>query len=513
MSDIPLGRAFRNLRLSTFQKLTLCFTGMLFLAAAISALLLFSAVRIRASYQALATLQLDQARLIQELESTLLDQENRTINLVLSGSENRPEAEADYVPDFETVMGRLREAGLEPDQRSLLGEVSEAFATYRVERDKVIEMAREGRFESARRSMQGETNIAYWRVRSMCEGLSDANDRDVERALAAGRRQARRVTSWMFACVALLSGLLASTAWLLFSGILRPLRRMVEEARRDDAIPREGSSDDELRELDIYLSQLRRDVAQTRNHLALSHQHLLDSEKLATIGKIAAGVAHEIRSPLTSLRLRLFSMQQHLNGADTDQAQSVRVMTEEVIRLDKIVRNFLDFSRPPDLRVQPCNLTLLIDRTLEVLRHRIEGQGLRIERREEESLPPVLADPQQLRQVLINLVNNAIEVLSVGGTIRIDASRENSSRTGPTVALRVADDGPGVVDEIRRKIFDPFTTTKSEGAGLGLWIAQRIVTQHGGELALESSSKLGTTFVARIPIVEEEGNEPNFGNR
>jgi signal transduction histidine kinase len=114
---------------------------------------------------------------------------------------------------------------------------------------------------------------------------------------------------------------------------------------------------------------------------------------------------------------------------------------------------------------------------------------------------------------LINLVNNAIEVLSVGGTIRIDASRENSSRTGPTVALRVADDGPGVVDEIRRKIFDPFTTTKSEGAGLGLWIAQRIVTQHGGELALESSSKLGTTFVALIPIVEEESNEPNFGNR
>ncbi|HEY3244339.1 MAG TPA: ATP-binding protein, partial [Phycisphaerae bacterium] len=162
---------------------------------------------------------------------------------------------------------------------------------------------------------------------------------------------------------------------------------------------------------------------------------------------------------------------------------------------DQIIRNFLEFSRPPELRVQPCDVWLLIDKTLELLKYKLEAGNIRVERapsapggRKRDDWPALRADPQQFQQVLLNLVNNAVDAQPDGGLVRLSVDLAGDNGDVPRaemMVIRISDAGPGVLADVAGRIFDPFFSTKDAGAGLGLWIARRIVTQHGGMLELE----------------------------
>ena len=150
------------------------------------------------------------------------------------------------------------------------------------------------------------------------------------------------------------------------------------------------------------------------------------------------------------------------------------------------------------------SISLLLDKTVELLRYRLENAGIRLDRVEPPNLPPVLADAQQVRQVLINLINNAIDVLPQGGTIQVAVSVEPESRGRAMAVVRIRDNGPGITDDIRERIFDPFFSTKQGGAGLGLWIAQRIMTEHGGRVECAKSASQGAVFAVWIPNAGKE---------
>ena len=238
---------------------------------------------------------------------------------------------------------------------------------------------------------------------------------------------------------------------------------------------------------------------------------LPDRERLATLGRLAADLAHEIRNPLTAISMWLFSIREELRP-EGDLAHKFDVVDEEIARLGGLLRNFLDCSRPPAAAVRSCCVAEVIDKTLELAGHQVRKKGIRLVREETAGLPPVAADPRQLAQVFLNLLLNAIEATPTGGEIRFRTALECDLGKA-AVVVRVRDTGEGIPQEIRARIFQAARTTKENGTGLGLSIAGRIMAEVGGKLVLEDSPPGETSFAVWIPTAEGEGHEPNPGRR
>ncbi|WP_176637639.1 sensor histidine kinase [Desulfolutivibrio sulfoxidireducens] len=288
-------------------------------------------------------------------------------------------------------------------------------------------------------------------------------------------------------------------AHLVFRRVLDPIRHLARTGAGGD---KESDDGNEVRTLTRRMSTLLLAVDRARSDLEESRDHLMQSEKLALVGKLAAGVAHTIRNPLTSVKMRLFSLERAL-ALNAVQKEDFEVISEEIRHIDTIVRNFLEFSRPPKLVAQPTSLSDVVDTTLNLLKHRLESYGVTVEVRRAKRLTPIHADPDQLKEVLVNLVLNSCEAMVEGGRIVIREEEGVMEPAGRVVVVRVSDTGPGVPESIADRIFQPFFTTKGEGSGLGLAIAKRIVEEHGGWVNLHSPEGRGATFALIFPHAEE----------
>ncbi|MBI4764494.1 MAG: histidine kinase, partial [Deltaproteobacteria bacterium] len=223
-----------------------------------------------------------------------------------------------------------------------------------------------------------------------------------------------------------------------------------------------------------------------------------------------AGVAHSIRNPLTSVKIRLFSMGRTPDLSPT-QKEDLEVISEEIRHIEAIVRSFLEFSRPPKLTMQKVSPSEVVDMTLRLLKHRLESNGVQVELIREKPLTEIWADPDQLKEVLVNLLVNACEVMVKGGVIRILEKEESGDSGKRAATITISDNGPGIPESIQENIFQPFFSTKEEGTGLGLSIASRIVEKHGGSIKLHSREGEGTTFLITIPYREDSSEFGDFG--
>jgi signal transduction histidine kinase len=499
------------MRLSLSRKMWLSLASTLFLAGISSGLVLMWAIRAQKSSEAILAENRDQASAIAELKIALVEQEALVPQYVLDPTPQRAQEIRRREARFEAHFEQLRRMRWEPDQRALIGPIGEAFRAFQVSRQQVLALAESKNTAEAERVLQHELRDRYLRIYGLCETLNEANNRDIAVSIRSRIAQTRRVSIWVSICLALATGLVSGLLWAFFRVTFQPLQHMADEAGRYAVSPTSAAPKDELLTLGVYLDHLKADVREARSHLAQSHDHLLDAEKLAAVGRLAAGVAHEIRSPLTSLRLRLFSMQKAL-GAHNQVQRDIQVMSDEITRLDSIIRNFLEFSRPPEIQLGRYDVALLLDKTLELLRHKIETCRIRVELDHAADLPPARVDAQQLRQVFLNLLNNAIDALPNGGTIQVEVKLAVDRDAQEMIRVRVRDNGAGIPAPIRERIFDPFFTTKEGGAGLGLWIAQRIMTEHGGRLELEASSDRGTAFAVWMPVDLERSDEHSAGS-
>jgi signal transduction histidine kinase len=223
-------------------------------------------------------------------------------------------------------------------------------------------------------------------------------------------------------------------------------------------------------------------------------------EKLASLGMLAAGVAHEIRNPLTAIKAWLFIQQKNLKPGTPEQADA-EIISNEVNHLERIVKDVLLFARPsePHLSLVPAEQSLRRVQTLMVAE--LEKSDIRL-LFENSVTASVRIDPEQIQQVLINLVQNAADSIGRTGTVTLRA-RTGMKRLGEKVAdvvvLEVADTGKGIPPEVEKRLFDPFFTTKESGTGLGLSIAARIVEKHGGALQYQTQVNHGTTFGIVLP--------------
>jgi nitrogen-specific signal transduction histidine kinase len=269
------------------------------------------------------------------------------------------------------------------------------------------------------------------------------------------------------------------------------------------------------RQTKLY-QELAERLTETNRKLEQAQEEARRSERLAALGQMSAGLAHEIRNPLGVIKGSAEMLHQKLAESNPLATELADYISSETNRLSVLVTRFLDFARPLHPELVPQAITTVLDRALQDVTAAIgeNGTPVKVERLYDSNLPPVMLDQDLLEGAFVNLIKNAYDAMgSAGGILRIIAARTNSTSEG--VEVRIEDSGPGIPAELREQIFNPFVTTKKTGVGLGLSIVSRIIDGHHGTIRVENggeeNANKGASFVMFFPV--QSLKEDVAGNR
>ena len=381
-------------------------------------------------------------------------------------------------------------------EREALYWIKIEYARYIGIKDRVISYYQEGNREEGT-VLHRQVREIFFTVLDFCHKYKEIHEERILQAKSDSRSQATNLR--IIAITAVFTGFLLAVllAFVLGSQILGPVRRLTLEASNEG-----GDHDiagDEVKALSHSVRDLIHNVDSTQSELQKSRESLLQADKLALVGKLAAGMAHSIRNPFTSVKMRLFSLNRSLKLSDT-QKEDFDVISEEIRHVDTIVQNFLEFSRPPKLKMQSISPSIIVDQAIALLQHRLKSYDVEVRIERDQYLPEIEADPEQIKEVIVNLVVNACEAMERGGAILIQEQESMTPSKERTAVIQVSDNGPGIQASIKEKMLQPFFTTKEEGTGLGLSIAARIIEEHHGRLDIESNEGGGATVVISLPV-------------
>lgn len=423
---------------------------------------------LRQLYRSFAAGQADAFHLSEHIEASVRGLNETVLRYDLH---RQPEERAAFLKESQELQQWIRAhqpTVTTPPERELMEQIEAAFEVYVSRSTRLMEeRAQAGAVASPTPVLERVENKAA-PVLDLCDKLKTA-----ERAAQVQfMRDSHRALGWLqqllLVQLALLIVLVGTAAVAIYRGVIGPLRVELGETR-----------------------------ARAARH-----------EKLASLGTLAAGVAHEIRNPLTAINVRLHSLKKNL-AADSSEHEDAQVIAHEIERLERIVQEFLQFARPTEPRLVTVSTDNLLTRMQALFGPQLEKTSIRLNL---ESVPDiwVRVDPHQMEQVLINLIQNAVESMAGEGTITLRArsGRERlAGRARPVVILEVSDTGKGIPPEVQKRMFDPFFTTKEEGTGLGLAIASRIVEKHGGALECRSAVNRGTTFAILLPQTKSDASD------
>ena len=264
---------------------------------------------------------------------------------------------------------------------------------------------------------------------------------------------------------------------------------------------------DSRRQTRLY-QELAEQLAETNRQLKQAQAAARRSERLAALGQLSAGLAHEIRNPLGVIKGSAEMLTQKLQGADELARELAGYISTEVNRLSALVTQFLNFARPLHAHLYPADITALLNRVLTNVSEHWKGKPVQIERDYASDLPLVPLDESLCEQAFINLVQNAHEAMEErGGTLQVEVARVIQNDT-EGVLVRLTDNGPGIPDALREEIFNPFVTTKKTGVGLGLSIVSQIVDGHHGTIRVEKGPQGGASFTVFFPLEEISETQP-----
>ncbi|MBI3464209.1 MAG: histidine kinase [Planctomycetes bacterium] len=275
-----------------------------------------------------------------------------------------------------------------------------------------------------------------------------------------------------------------------------------------------------IEDLEAGLRNMSAEIGTVVNRLQQSQREVLRAEQLAAVGQLAAGVAHELRNPLMSMKLLAQTAAEAGDEARLE-GRDIKVLCDAIGRVERSVQTFLDFARPPALERRAFDLYRVVEQTIHLVAGRAECQGVRIEYAATEEPLFIEADQGQIRQVLLNLLLNALDAMPKGGTVRIELPGSNGrlhvrevGKPEPVqpglqrwLSIRVADTGCGLPVDLGERIFEPFITSKDTGVGLGLPICRRIVETHGGQITATNRPEGGAVFTVQLPLPAPDPQE------
>jgi len=252
-----------------------------------------------------------------------------------------------------------------------------------------------------------------------------------------------------------------------------------------------------MQEIKAWNLELEQRIQQESEALNKAHAEVVQSQKLATLGYLAAGMAHEIRNPLNSIALFVQLIKAGLD--DPEKLEYVEKILKEVDRVDATLRKLLDTARRPVFELTDVTIEQVVRNTLEIFKPQISVHRIQVDFIPGSTLPTLKADPSEIEQIFTNLFLNAIHEMPDGGRLKIALSHENEN-----LLILVSDTGKGIPKENLPNIFDPFFTTKSMGTGMGLSVLLRIVKNYGGSIDVAETGAHGTTFRIRLPVPQQE---------
>jgi two-component system sensor histidine kinase HydH len=386
----------------------------------------------------------------------------------------------------------MRRYADQPEEQVLSALLEAGFAEY-LRRWQAMPPVDDPRHEAA---LADATRLLEAQVLYPCREYEGYNDRRVEES-TSGHEQTLRQLAWGMAGV---GGLGAVAGVVLGYGVARGLSRSIRRLRvqlqgvagkldpaaAEIVVTEQGDFPDLHAELDRLAARVERTVQelQQREH------EVLRAEQLAAVGQIAAGVAHEVRNPLTSIKMLVQAAQE---DGDALTAEDLRIIEAEIRRVENSLQTFLDFARPPKPERRPIELVAAARRVFDLLRPRADKQRVELVLVADREVT-LTADEGQVRQVLVNLGLNALDAMPRGGTLTVTVRKTKSG-----AEVEVADTGPGIAPAMRPRLFQPFASGKDTGLGLGLVISRRIVEDHGGTIGAADRVGGGASFFIHLP--------------
>lgn len=434
-----------------------------------------------------------------ELANALANQKGFVTYYFLDGDPKWLNELAVHRRTFQTSIEQAYALNPDPDMKQMLDRIRTNYTAYIQGKDRVIELYQKGDRQSGEQ-LHWKVRQQYSKLYDLCELYQNANKNRIEKARERSRLESKQLMTAAAAFMAAVLMVSILLALFLVSQIIMPIRRLSRKAAAAEDDPETG---DEVSVLSRRVYGLMEDRDRTLTELQQSKALLMNSEKMALVGKLATEVAHSIRNPMTSINMRLFSLKRNLQLSEI-QKEDFEVVAEEMRRLDNIVRNFLEFSRPHKLKKRKVLLSDIIDMTIDLLSYRLDLHSVKVHWKRPAKPPPIEADPELLKEVFVNLVVNACEAIENNGDIEISEEEVIAENIGRAVRVRVSDNGPGISEELQGRVLEPFETTKPDGTGLGLFIAVRIIEEHGGRLTLQSVPGRGATFTIILPVMEEK---------
>jgi two-component system NtrC family sensor kinase len=346
--------------------------------------------------------------------------------------------------------------------------------------------------------------------------LLELDTREAFATLNLLRNQAVTVGMFLFVVLVL-------TSIFLTRGITRPIHRLVaavQKTARGDIVKEVAvDSSDEMgllaREFNVMAEKLQLSYADLENvverrtrELKSAQDQLVQIGKLAAVGELAGGMAHEINNPTGIILTRVGYLLSELKDGrlPLEFEEDLRTLEIHARRIARITNGLLTFSRHSTFELKPVEIAEVVDGSIGIVEHRFRRHGVRLIRRVPPDLPLIVADANYLEQVFINLLNNAVDAVEDEGEVRVEIDRIADGNGKSSLEIRVSDNGSGIEPENLDKVFDPFFTTKEvgKGTGLGLSISYGIIQEHGGGIRVESGPEKGATFIITLPVERDE---------
>ncbi|MFH1154014.1 MAG: ATP-binding protein [Pseudomonadota bacterium] len=434
-------------------------------------------------------------RAAQEMELALANQKGYLTYYFVDGQAKWLNSLGKYREMFRQSLDKARTLDLTPQQKESLETIAVEFKKYVEAKDLAIETYRLNPDKTAITPIHEQQRSVFFNLLDLCREFSQKQWQIIQETEWKNAQRSEGLRIMAYGALFFFTILSILLLFILYKHILEPIRDLAIETGSSPT----DSSRDEVVSLSHSLKDMMKDFDETHSELARSRKNLIQAERMAMVGEMAAGVAHTIRNPFTSIKMRMFSLSRSLDLTDV-QNEDLQVISDEIARIDKIVQNFLEFARPPKLKLTQCRIAAIIDGVITLLEYRLNAHGVELFFTPNPDLPQVDVDQDRIKEALVNLITNACEAMEQGGTIIITETRDYEEDMGDVARICIRDNGPGIPDSIINKITNPFFTTKEDGSGLGLSIVARIVREHNGKLAVSQAPDNGAEFTITLPV-------------
>ena len=393
--------------------------------------------------------------------------------------------------------GRCTECHHPPELANLIAQLQSRIRLYNASLSRVLTL------RASPERMREEEHSTFWIGQDLIDrlnGITLITRTKLEKRTESTMNNVRQMKIVLFALIAAGPVLALGLAVIFIKGLAKPVTVLLSATRR----LKSG-------DLSFRIEGLRDEfgeVAASFNEMAASlneqMQNLQRAEQLKVVGEMAAGIAHEIKNPLAGIKATMQVLLQESACSEDERSVLLRV-ADEAKRIEGLIKNLLDFARPPKPQLIRVDLNAILDSTLAFAApySSVASNSVAIDivRELDPSLPSVLVDPTQMQQVFLNLIMNAVEAMSQGGTLTVETRLRNGDGV---VEVAIGDTGKGMDETARAQLFRPFFTTKHKGTGLGLAISRRLVEMHGGNISVCASAGTGTVFTIALPLSAAE---------